>query len=71
MADRGKAYLVEIDSEGLAWVKSSASGPGNNCVEVAHANDVVIVRCSRAGATRLVWDSREWARFVAWVSRQG
>jgi hypothetical protein len=71
MADKGKAFLVEIDSEGLAWVKSSASGPDGGCIEFAHAKGRVVVRCSRARmGARLAWNSSEWARFVAWAARQ-
>jgi hypothetical protein len=72
MADKGKAHLVEIDSEGLAWVKSSASASASACVELAHADDRVIVRCSRArSAAQLAWSSSQWSRFIAWVARQG
>ena len=70
MADKGKAYLVEIDSEGLAWLKSSASGKDGGCVEFARTNGWVFVRCSRArSGARLVCSSSEWDRFVAWVRR--
>lgn len=71
MADKGKAFLVEIDSEGLAWVKSSASTNGPNCVELAHTDDRIIVRCSRARAgARLEWPTVEWNRFVVWVRQR-
>jgi hypothetical protein len=64
----GKAFLVEIDSEGLAWVKSSASGKDGGCVEFAYVNGGVAVRCSRARAgERLLCSRAAWARFVAWA----
>jgi Domain of unknown function (DUF397) len=73
MADKGKAYLVEIDSEGLAWVKSSASANAANCVEVARMDGGrVVVRCSRArSAARLVCGAAVWARFIAWAVQRG
>jgi hypothetical protein len=73
MADKGKAYLVEIDSEGLAWVKSSASSNGSGCIEFAHSDrGDVMVRCSRSrSAAWLVCGAPVWARFIAWAARQG
>lgn len=72
MADKGKAYLVEIDSEGLAWVKSSTSANDGGCVEFAYADsDHVMVRCSRErSAARLVCGAPAWARFIAWAVQQ-
>src|SRR4051794_1234253 len=67
MADKGKAHLVEVDSEGLAWVKSSASGAGGGCVEFAYADSGrVMVRCSRSrSAAWLVCGAPVWVRFIA------
>jgi uncharacterized protein DUF397 len=55
-----------VDSSGLRWRKSSVSGDtGTNCVEIAWADGVVLVRDShdRAGA-RLAIPAGGWAAFV-------
>lgn len=52
---------------GVAWVKSSRSGPtGGNCVEVAFlADSRVAVRNSRQPAgPALLFTAAEWAAFV-------
>ncbi|HEX5118986.1 MAG TPA: DUF397 domain-containing protein [Pseudonocardiaceae bacterium] len=68
MAGRNSGWTVEVDSSGLRWFKSSASSSGNtvNCVEIAWAGAVVLVRNSRdrAGA-RLAIPTASWAAFVA------
>lgn len=68
MAVRNAGWTVEIDSSGLRWSKSSASGGGDgqNCVEIAWFGAVVLVRNSRdrAGA-RLAIPAGSWAAFVA------
>ena len=48
------------------WRKSSFSGNGNECVEVAAANGRVGVRdtVNRAGVTE-VFDTRAWEQFTA------
>jgi hypothetical protein len=44
----GQPQVVEIDTTGLVWVKSSASqGAGNECVEIAATHASVLVRNSR------------------------
>lgn len=68
MAGRNAARIVEVDSSGLRWRKSSASSSSNNndCVEIAWSGGVVLVRNSRdrAGA-RLAVPTASWATFVA------
>lgn len=68
MAGRNAARIVEVDSSGLRWRKSSASSnnDGNNCVEIAWSGGVVLIRNSRdrAGA-RLAVPAANWATFVA------
>jgi hypothetical protein len=59
--------VVEVDSAGLTWRKSSASNGGaNNCVEWAVDGGAVLVRNSRnrAGA-RLSFPRAAWAVFLA------
>lgn len=51
----------------LEWIKSVVSGSqGGNCVEVAFANDEVLVRDSKNPAGPVLrFNSAEWAAFVA------
>ncbi|HEX3786695.1 MAG TPA: DUF397 domain-containing protein [Pseudonocardiaceae bacterium] len=66
MGRRSNATLVEIDAGGLRWAKSSASDSGgSSCLEVALADDVVLLRDSRnrAGA-RLSIPAVSWADFL-------
>jgi len=63
--DHGPA-IVEVDSAGLVWRKSRASGDNPNaCVEWAVDGDAVLVRNSRnrAGA-RLRCSAAAWAAFL-------
>jgi Domain of unknown function (DUF397) len=55
------------ESAPIAWRKSSAStGQGGDCVEVAFAEDGVLVRHSRhRGGPVLLFTHSEWQAFVA------
>ncbi|MGA8113558.1 MAG: DUF397 domain-containing protein [Actinocatenispora sp.] len=66
----GTAYPPELDA--AAWRKSTRSGGGNNCVEVALVAAGVGVRDSknRAGAAFL-FDSGAWRSFLDGVRRGG
>ncbi len=49
----------------LVWHKSSASGGGGECVEVAQENSSVLVRDSRDQSGALLnFTQAEWRRFV-------
>ena len=53
-----------------AWFRSSysSSGDGNDCVEVAPAPGVVLVRDSKdAQGARLAFGSGAWTGFVSYV----
>ncbi|WP_327103512.1 DUF397 domain-containing protein [Nonomuraea glycinis] len=56
-----------VDLSKAIWVKSSRSGGGNNCVEVArNLPDVVAVRDSKNPyGPALVFTHSEWAAFLA------
>lgn len=58
--------MTRPDLSSAAWRKSTRSGSGINCVEVAFANSHVVVRDSkaRAGPT-LVFTSSAWTAFMA------
>ena len=65
MTDRCRACLVEVEASGLRWAKGSASNSqGDNCLEVALAGDVVLVRSSHRRTVRLMLPSGAWAEFV-------
>ncbi|WP_342751594.1 DUF397 domain-containing protein [Nocardia nova] len=56
-----------VDLSDARWFKSSHSGGGNDCVEVAHLHgDLVGVRDSKNpdGAT-LIFTAVEWDSFIA------
>jgi hypothetical protein len=59
----------ETDLSGAAWRKSSYSGNGGNCVEVAsNIPGVVAVRDSKdLGGPALVFSTAGWKAFVAGV----
>lgn len=60
--------MVEIDANGLTWIKSSASGDNSGsgtCVEVAVAAGRVLVR--DRGGVCVVHSSAAWKALVAWV----
>ncbi|MFI9010906.1 DUF397 domain-containing protein [Actinosynnema sp. NPDC053489] len=61
------AVVVEVDTAGRTWVKSSASGGNINsaCVEIAMRADRVAVRCSRnRGGERLTFTGSSWVSFL-------
>lgn len=66
-----RPVVVEVDSAGLVWRKSSgsANGGGADCVEWAVDVDAVLVRNSRdrAGA-RLSFPPTAWAAFLTRLS---
>lgn len=54
-------------TDGLDWRRSSACA-NSGCVEVAHADNRVVVRDSKlADRPALIFDRDEWAAFVAGV----
>lgn len=63
------ATVMASDLEGAAWVKSSYSNGGGNCVEVAEGfPGVAPVRDSKdPDGTALVFSGTGWASFVSAV----
>lgn len=57
------------DLTGAAWRKSSFSGSGNACVEVADLGSGRAVRDSKdlSGGTPLTFTADEWSAFIAGV----
>lgn len=64
-----KADLYHHDLSGAVWCKSSASGPENNCVEVAELpGGAVALRDSKNTSREpLLFTAGEWAAFRAGV----
>jgi Domain of unknown function (DUF397) len=64
------AAMNDQDLSRAPWRKSSYSGNGNNCVEVAGTSGLVGVRdtTDRGGVTK-VFDTLAWQRFTARVKR--
>lgn len=63
-----KAELYDHDLSGAAWRKSSASGPENNCVEIADLPEGVAVRDSKEPAGHVLrFTAAEWTAFRAGV----
>ncbi|MFC0432658.1 DUF397 domain-containing protein [Kutzneria buriramensis] len=71
MVEHRAAYIVEVDAEGLTWVKSSYSNSvGGNCVEQAVMADRIVVRCSRDRlGSRLSFPRAAWLTFLAETRR--
>jgi hypothetical protein len=58
------------DVTALQWRKSSHSGSGNNCVEVASMAAAVAVRDSKdPDGGHLVFDAGDWEAFIAGIKR--
>ncbi|MBN6037878.1 DUF397 domain-containing protein [Amycolatopsis sp. 195334CR] len=59
--------MVEVDSSGLRWIKSSRSNEGGGeCVEVAFDHSDVLVRDSKdRHGSRLRFSAAGWAAFLA------
>ncbi|MEU4832388.1 DUF397 domain-containing protein [Streptosporangium sp. NPDC023615] len=56
------------DLTNVLWHKSSLSGSGNNCVEVASVPGLVAVRDSKdPGGATLVFSPRDWTAFLGRV----
>jgi len=54
----------------LEWRKSSYSGSGNNCVEVATMAAAVAVRDSKnPDGGHLVFDAEDWKAFIRSIKR--
>ncbi|WP_276328977.1 DUF397 domain-containing protein [Crossiella equi] len=67
MEPRKSAVVVEVDSSGLVWRKSSRSNDtGGNCVEVTTSAPAgVVVRTSRDRAgDRLAFSTAGWSAFL-------
>ena len=65
-----RARVVQVDSVGCAWIKSSVSGPDTKtqaCVEIStKADGDVLVRTSRdREGGRLRFGGPSWALFLA------
>ncbi|MFI7190640.1 DUF397 domain-containing protein [Nocardia nova] len=58
-----------MDLSGAKWFKSSHSGGGNDCVEVAYlAGELVGVRDSKSpGSGALIFTTSDWELFVTRV----
>ncbi|RCG23948.1 DUF397 domain-containing protein [Sphaerisporangium album] len=55
----------QVELAGVSWRKSSFSGGGNDCVEIATINDTVALRDSkRPGGPLLRFSHREWNAFL-------
>lgn len=63
---------MQPDLSSAQWRKSSLSGDGPSCVEVAFVDDVVAVRDTkdREGGT-LVFPRSEWATFIDGIKGGG
>jgi hypothetical protein len=61
---------IDHDPSRTPWRKSSYSGNGNNCVEIAVADGLIAVRdtMNRDGVTKIFTD-RAWQHFTRRVKR--
>ncbi|HCU91368.1 MAG TPA: DUF397 domain-containing protein [Actinobacteria bacterium] len=61
---------AEAEITGAAWRKSSYSGSGNNCVEVAQLPGGAAVRDSKnPGGGHLAFSADAWQAFIAGLKR--
>lgn len=67
VAGRRKAQVVEVDTHGLTWIKSSlSSSASNSCLEAALTGDRVVIRSSRdREGSRLSQPLPAWVDFVS------
>lgn len=63
---RSKPCVVEVESSGQRWIKSSVSGgTSGDCVEISFVGDIVRVRNSRnRGGAQLSIPLSHWRTFV-------
>ena len=60
----------QSDATALRWRKSSHSGSGNNCVEVASMPAAVAVRDSKdPDGGHLVFAANDWEAFIRSIKR--
>jgi hypothetical protein len=66
VGERNRATIVEVDSSGLTWLKSSASSnQSSSCVEFAAAGAQILMRNSRDRlGPRLSLPRATWAVLV-------
>jgi hypothetical protein len=55
----------------LAWRKSKFSGSGADCVEVADAESLILVRDSHSRETALAFPAAQWSAFMRRVQADG
>ncbi|MGA6164755.1 DUF397 domain-containing protein [Amycolatopsis magusensis] len=67
----GNPRVVEVDSSGLRWIKSSASGSDpDKCVEIAFDDHSVLVRDSKdRSGPRLNFSGTGWIAFLTSVRK--
>lgn len=64
--------MAKIDLSRALWVKSSRSGGGQDCVEVARVPGIIAVRDSKnPGGGALTFTPELWRAFSAGVKRGG
>jgi hypothetical protein len=69
-SDHGRSVPAARVAGSCGWRKSSYSGGGNNCVEVAACAAGVAVRDSKnPGGGELVFGASAWAAFTAAIKR--
>ncbi|MEV6980380.1 DUF397 domain-containing protein [Sphaerisporangium sp. NPDC051017] len=62
----------QFDLVGVSWWKSSFSGGGNDCVEIAKIDDTIALRDSkRPGGPILRFGRSEWKAFLDHLRTDG